>query len=46
MLMGPQKENQELAAGIGGVLRNDRDDISLLSLQLQLVLETLMKRNV
>ncbi|WJX62568.1 hypothetical protein P8452_47549 [Trifolium repens] len=27
MLMGPQKENQELAAGIGGVLRNDRDDI-------------------
>jgi ribonuclease HI len=27
MLMGPQKENQELVAGIGGVLRNDRDDI-------------------
>jgi ribonuclease HI len=27
MLMGPQKENQELVAGIGRVLRNDRDDI-------------------
>jgi ribonuclease HI len=27
MLMGPQKENQELVASIRGVLRNDRDDI-------------------